>query len=70
MLCATCTKNGKCRKKEKFEDAVESTYLQQGVIPEEPLEFDTCDGAFLVWTPETGISAKYCSDYEAVETMS
>lgn len=68
MLCATCTKIKECRKKKRFEYAVESTYLQQGVIPDEPLTFQTCDGAILIWTPETGISAKHCGDYEKIQS--
>lgn len=64
MLCPTCDKIHTCKKKKRFEYAVESTYLQAGEIPEEPLTFNACDGSILIWKPETGIVAEFCVDYK------
>ncbi len=63
MLCASCTHRVSCRKRLRFEAAVDAAYFQAGEVPEEPLTFTTCDGSILVWTSATGISAERCGDY-------
>jgi|GEM_PF-4717297 len=63
MLCRNCAHRDGCRKRLRFEAAVDAAYFQAGEAPEEPLTFITCDGSILKWTSATGISAEKCGDY-------